>query len=279
MGQLIFGTAGIPLSTKNRNSIEGIKRLAELGLGVMEVEFVRRVTMQESTAREVGDFARERGIVLTVHAPFYINLNSKDEDKLVASRERLLLAARRGYHLGARGVVFHPGYRHGDPDDVVYKTIKENLKIVQGQLDAEGIDITLRMETTGSQSQFGDLEETLRLCGEIQGIEPCIDFSHLHARTGEFNSYDEFTSILNRIRRVSGPQALKNMHIHVSGIEYGDKGEKRHLVLSESDMRYEELLQALWDFDVSGVVICESPNLEEDALLLSRTYTEIAKTH
>ena len=277
MGKLIFGTAGIPLSTKRRNSIEGIKRLVELGLGAMEVEFVRRVSMQEETARKVGAFAKEQGIVLTVHAPYYINFNSKEPEKVAASRERLILAATRGHQLGARGIVFHPGFRHDDPDRVVYDNVKENLIRVREELDAAGIDTILRMETTGGVSQFGTFEETLEVCSEIPGVEPCIDFSHLHARTGALNSAEEFVAMLDRIQQVGGREALDNMHIHLSGIEYGDKGERKHLILEESDMEYKALLQALWDFDVGGVLICESPNIEGDALLLAQTWEAIAQ--
>ncbi len=277
MPNLVFGTAGIPLSTKKRNSIEGIKRLVELGLGAMEVEFVRRVTMQEKTAREVGKFAEDSGIILTVHAPYYINLNSKEPEKVVASRQRLVLAGTRGYHLGARSVVFHPAFRHDDPDEFVFNNVRDNLLQVREELEQAGVDIILRMETTGSQSQFGTLEETLKVCAEIPGVEPCIDFSHLHARTGQLNSYREFVQMLELVGEISGPESLQNMHIHLSGIDYGDKGEKKHLILEESDMQYADLLRALWEFDAGGVVICESPNIEDDALLLANTYSEIAQ--
>ena len=62
------------------------------------------------------------------------------------------------------------------------------------------------------------------------------------------------------------------MHIHCSGIKYGAKGELKHLVLEESDLQYVELLRALKDYDVKGLLICESPNLEEDAVLMQETY-------
>jgi deoxyribonuclease-4 len=105
-----------------------------------------------------------------------------------------------------------------------------------------------------------------------------MDFAHWHARTGIFNSYQEFTSILRQIKERLGKAALDNMHIHVSGIAYGKKGETKHLNLEESDFQYIELLRALKDYDVKGLVICESPNLEEDALLLQATYNTLPKT-
>jgi deoxyribonuclease IV len=130
----------------------------------------------------------------------------------------------------------------------------------------------LRPETTGKSSQFGSLTELLEMSAEIEGIMPCYDFAHLHARGGELNSYKEFCGILDMIEEYLGREGLDNMHIHVSGIEYSLKGEKNHLILQESDLDYEGLVKAWKDYDIKGTVICESPNLEGDALLLQDLY-------
>ena len=115
----------------------------------------------------------------------------------------------------------------------------------------------------------------LNLCSEVEGLAPCIDFAHLHARTGRYNSYYEFKSVLALTERRLGRAALDNMHIHLSGINYTRYGETMHLNLRESDLKYTELLQALKEQDVKGCVICESPNLEEDALHLQETYHKV----
>jgi deoxyribonuclease-4 len=143
---------------------------------------------------------------------------------------------------------------------------------VLDELDAEGNHIWIRPEVMGKPSQFGDLEEILNLSVELERVAPCIDFAHYHARTGRYNSHDEFSAILSRIEERLGRAALDDMHIHVAGIAYGDKGERKHLDLEESDLAYVELMQALRDHDVKGVLVCESPNLEGDALLLQETY-------
>ena len=102
---------------------------------------------------------------------------------------------------------------------------------------------------------------------------PCIDFSHIHARTiGEYNTYDEFAHILDRIGTELGTFALENFHAHIAGIEYGDKGERQHVILKDSDLNYKELLKALKDFGVKGAVVCESPNIEIDAQILKEYY-------
>ena len=127
----------------------------------------------------------------------------------------------------------------------------------------------------GKASQFGTVEEILRLCAELEGLAPCMDFAHWHARTGKSNSYDEFTSILIQIKNKLGQVALDNMHIHVSGIAYGNKGETKHLNLQDSDFQYTELLKALRDYNVKGTIICESPSIEDDAILLKNTYKSL----
>jgi len=129
----------------------------------------------------------------------------------------------------------------------------------------------------GKPSQFGTLEEILNLSVELEGVAPCIDFTHWHARTGKFNSYHEFVSILLQVKQRLGTAALDDMHIHVSGIAYGKSGEIKHLNLKESDFQYVELLKALRDYNTEGIVICESPNLEEDALLLQATYNSLPR--
>jgi len=270
MDVLLFGTAGTPLSSKGNDSISGIRRVHELGLGCMELEFVRGIKMGDRTAKLVGNVARELGIMLSVHAPYYINLNAEGET-LIKSRERILKSARLGYICGAKSVVIHAGFLQGSPRQAVYERIKNQLIEITEALKNEGVDITLRIETMGRNSQFGNLEEVLDLT-EINGILPCIDFSHLHALTGKLNSSEEFACILERIESRLGREGLDSVHIHVSGIEYSDKGEKRHLVFADSDFKYRELAQALCDFDVKGMVISESPDLEGDALTLKREY-------
>jgi len=270
---LSFGTAGIPHSAEKRSSVAGIARVRALGLDAMELEFVRRVAMGEKSARAVCTSARDNRVRLSAHAPYYINLNSKDPEKVKASRERLLKAARVAALCGARNVVFHAAYYHDDPPPVVYERVKAQVQSIAEQLSAEGLNVCLRPETSGRPSQFGALDEVLQLSAEIDGVSPCVDFAHLHARAaGAVNTYAEFGAVLDRVEEILGVDALQDMHMHVQGIAYSQAGERRHLTLAASDLRYEELLQALIDWGVGGTAICESPSLEADALLLQRTH-------
>ena len=272
MAELLFGTAGIPFSTRPQTTIDGIKRVAQLGLGCMEIEFVQGVYLSEAEAYLVAETAQNTGVKLSAHAPYFLNFNAHEPRKLRASQGILLKAARIASICGAESVVFHTGFYLGDPPDKVYQTVKEYLAEVVDKLKEEDIQLWLRPEVSGKGSQFGTIEEILELCTELEGIAPCIDFAHWHARTGSFNSYPEFTSFLEQAKEKLGDASLNNMHIHISGIAYGGKGERSHLKLQESDLQYNELLRALKDYRVGGTVICESPNQEEDALLLKKSF-------
>ncbi|MFC1928120.1 TIM barrel protein [Chloroflexota bacterium] len=277
MAELLFGTGGTPHSAKSSATTSGIERIAELGLGCMEIEFVQGVRMGEPTAGQVAETAAREGVKLSAHAPYFINFNAHEPEKIRASQKRLLQTARIASLCGAQSVAFHAAFYLGDPPEKAYNTIRKYLAEVIHQLRQENNRVWIRPELMGKHSQFGTLEEILQLCTELEGLAPCIDFAHWHARTGVFNSYQEFASILLQIRERLGRAALDDMHIHLSGIRYGRKGEIKHLNLEESDLQYVELLKALMDYEVKGLAICESPNPEEDALLLQGTYHTLRK--
>ncbi|MFC1592700.1 TIM barrel protein [Candidatus Omnitrophota bacterium] len=277
MEKLLFGTGGIPHSAGAKTTVSGIERIAELGLGCMEIEFVQGVRMKEASALLVAETATRDGVKLSAHAPYFINLNAHEPEKIKASQDRLLQAARISAICGAESVAFHPAYYLGDPPEKTYNTVKKYLEETLNQLRQEEIRVWIRPEVMGKHSGFGTLEEILNLCTELEKLGICVDFAHWHARTEKFNSYQEFGSMLAMIKERLGRDALDNMHIHVSGIAYGKKGEIKHINLKESDFQYTELLKALIDCNARGLVICESPNLEEDALLLQATHHTLLK--
>jgi deoxyribonuclease-4 len=275
MKELLFGTAGIPLSAKGTTA-EGIKHVRKLGLGAFELEFVRSVNISKEKAPLIKKAAEESKVVLTCHAPYFINLNSSEMGKVEASIGRILSSARISYICGAYSVCFHAGFYMGQDPKKAYDAVKGNLKEISSALKKEGNSIWIRPETTGKETQFGNVDEILQLSQELDNVMPCVDFAHFHARTnGKYNTYREFASILEAIEKKLGKKGLEEMHIHITGIAYGPKGEKNHLNLNESDLKYHELLKALKDFKAKGVVISESPNIEKDALLMKKTYEKL----
>jgi deoxyribonuclease-4 len=273
--ELLFGTGGIPVSAKSRSTEAGIERIAELGLGCMEVEFVQGVKMSPEVAVTVGGLAVRNKIALTAHGPYFVNLNAVEPQKVHMSKERILQTARIAALFDARSITFHAAFYLKNTIAETYATVKKHLQEIVNILRKEGNNVTISPEVAGKPSQFGTLEEILQLSSEIEGVAPCVDFSHWHARTGRANSYQEFLDILDQVEKKLGRQALDNMHIHLSGIAYGKKGEIKHMMLRDSDFQYIELLKALKERKAKGVIISESvPYLEEDALLLQQSYME-----
>jgi deoxyribonuclease-4 len=270
--KLLFGTAGVPLSTPVSSSLAALDHIKNLGLDCLEVEFVKGVKMGNETAGEIGRKATSLGIRLSVHAPYYINLNSAEQGKRLASQEHLVTSARLARTLGARSLVFHAGYYGHDSPEEAYRNIKAALRNIVSVLKSEQNTVTLRPETMGKKTQFGSLDEILALCRDVDGLRPCFDFSHLHARERSENSYRHFHHVLRKIEKKLGRKALEDMHIHIAGILYGERGEIRHLDLQKSDFNFDAWLKALGDIGAAGMVICESPNLENDALMLKNLY-------
>ncbi len=274
---LRFGTVGAPTVTPKGGTPAAIATIRDLGLDAFEIAWVQSVRVKDETCAQMKAAAAEKDVKLSVHAPYFINLNSQTAELMANSDQRLLMAARKGYLAGATEIIFHPGSYHEQPPEQVYERAKQKLIELYGILKSEGVHVTLCPETMGKSAMFGTLEEVVQLSQEIEGVAPCIDVAHLHARTGDgtFNSYDEFATMFKFVQKVLGKKGLANLHFHCSGIEYGPKGEKNHVVLEESDLKWREFLQACIDFDVRGVVVFESPNLEKDALLAQSTYRKL----
>jgi deoxyribonuclease-4 len=275
MDKLLFGTAGIPISAKGSGTEEGIEEVRNLGLGAMELEFVRNINITKQSAPKVKKAAEKNNVALTCHAPYFINLNSMEKAKLKASIYRVLNSARIASLCGAWSVTFHAGFYQKSTKEETYKKMRKAMKEISKKLKEEGNKIWIRPETTGKESQFGNIDEILRLSNEFNNVMPCVDFAHVHARSGgKYNSYKEFCSILEQIEKKLGKKGLENMHIHFTGIAYGEKGEKHHLNLKESNFKYKDLIKALRDFKAKGVAISESPNIEEDAVLVKNIYSK-----
>lgn len=271
--RLLFGPSGVPHSAAKPDTLSGVERVAELGLDCMELAFVQRVSMGPDKAAKVKATAERHNVRLTVHAPYYVNLNSPEPQKIRDSKVRMLQAARVGAACGAESVCVHAAFYMGVAAETVYQRVKAGFGEVVEVLRQEGIDIWMRPEVMGKRTQFGTVSETVRLSQEVPGVLPLIDFAHLHARSGgAFNTHEAFCAVLEEVKTGLGPSALGRLHLHVSGIEYGAGGEKKHLNLEDADFKYRDLLRALKDYDCKGFLICESPNQEDDALLLKRAY-------
>jgi deoxyribonuclease-4 len=274
-----FGTVGAPKSTPKKpgGSIGTIQYLSKQGLGALELGWVRSVRVSEETCERIKENATEYRVAISIHAPYYINLNA-DKDEWPKSRQRLMDAAHYGNLAGATDIVFHPGSYFGQPVKEVLEISIERLQDCVREIRENGNPVTLRPETMGKGALLGSFEDTLLMSKEIDGVEPCLDFAHLHARpgNGSMNSYSEWITLLKAYKKNLGAKSLKRLHAHLSGIEYSPKGERNHLMIQDSDFDLTGLLRALVDMKCGGRILCESPeHMDKDALLFKESLASI----
>ena len=254
----------------------GIQQIAALGLDALELAWVQSVRVSETTCQAIRGAAQGAAVSLSVHAPYFINLNA-DDTEWPKSRQRLMDAAWYGWLAGATDIVFHPGSYFGKSPEEVLPIAINRLEGCVTELAKKRAAATLRPETMGKVAMLGSLEDTLALSQPFTSVRPCMDFAHLHARSGDgsVNGYDEWMRILNVYEKVLGAGSLDGLHIHLSGIEYSARGERKHLPIQESDMDIRGLFKALNKTGAGGRILCESPLLEEDALYMQKIFTEV----
>ena len=274
-----FGTVGSPVATPSNpgGTVGGIRYAASIGLDALELAWVNGVRVGEATCAAIKKAGEESGVALSVHAPYYINLNGDDE-KWPRLRTYLMDAAHFGNLAGATDIIFHPGTYFGRPADEVLKITIPRLQGCIEELRAAGNPVILRPEISGKAAMLGSLADVLEMARAIKGVVPCIDFAHLHARLGDgaMNTYAEWISAMDLYRKSLGDEAMNHLHIHLSGINYGPKGEKNHLVMEESDLDFRALMCALHDSGAKGRILCESPVLEVDALKFKALWLEMS---
>ena len=274
-----FGTVGSPIGTPKKpgGSVGAIGFSKSIDLTAFELGWVQSVRVSEETCAAIKQTAKDEGVSLSVHAPYFFNLNATDEE-WPKSRKRLMDAAHYGNLAGATDIIFHPGSYFERPPAEVLKVSIPRLKSCADELKKKGNPVILRPETMGKSAMLGSLEDTLEMSKAIKNVQPCLDFAHLHARPGDgtMNTVQEWTRLLEAYQAALGKEALKNLHIHLSGIEYGPKGEKNHLALAESDLKINFLFQVLKEFGCAGRILCESPIMEDDALNMKKAWTKIS---
>ena len=187
-------------------------------------------------------------------------------------------AAHYGYLAGATDIIFHPGSYFGNDPAEVLKVALPRLEGCVKELQKNGDMVTLRPETMGKSAMLGSFEDALAMSKAMDMVQPCLDFAHLHARPGDgtMNTYDEWSRVFEMYGKALGAKALKKLHIHLSGIEYGPKGEKNHLPFAEADLDLKALFKAMHEFGCGGRILCESPIMEEDALHMKKVWAKVS---
>ena len=275
-----FGTAGTSDSFTvmgYKNSLDIPAYTEKMGLDTFEYQCGHGVRLGLDKARQMADDAAARGILFSVHAPYYISASSLDEEKRLNSVNYLLQSAALCRALGGRRVIFHSGSCGRQSREAALEKALDTLKRAQDALDEAGFaEIILCPETMGKIGQLGTLEEVLALCGVDRRITPCIDFGHLNARTlGGIRSKADYAAILDRIGEALGDARARQFHVHFSRIEYSKGGEKRHWTFAETQFGPEPqpLMELLAERGLAPVIICESAGTQaEDAKTMKRFF-------
>ena len=252
-----------PAGAGGTNNLEGVRKVAKLGLDCMEVEFTYGVRMPVDAAKQVGELARQLGVVLSVHAPYYINLASDEAEKVASSKKRILDSCQRAHLMGAENVVFHAGFYQTKTAEKTYALIEKEVINLQKHISSKGWKVSLCPEVTGKPSQFGSVAEILKLMKNT-GCGITVDFAHLYARQQGHITYE---TILG--------QLPERFHSHFSGIEFGPKGEKKHIRTTKK--LFEPLAKSLVKKDLDVTIINESPQPHKDAVMMKRVLQKLQK--
>ena len=280
-----FGPAGNSLSFAAmgyKHSLQVPEYLTKMGLDAFEYQCGRGVNIGIDKATELGNIAREKGITLSLHAPYYISMSSVEEAKRLNSINYILASARAVNAMGGNRIIVHTGscgkISREEALTLAIDTMKKSIEA----LDNEGLGhIHICPETMGKVNQLGTLGEVLALCSIDERLIPCIDFGHLNARDlGCFKTLADYEKVFTEIKDKLGGDRLKTFHSHFSKIEYTTGGEKKHLTFEDTVFGpdFEPVMELTYKYGASATFICESDGTQaEDALLMKKYYENISK--
>jgi deoxyribonuclease-4 len=274
MAKIYLGPAGIPISAAKRNTVDGLKKVKELGLNAMEVEFVQGVRMSERTAEETGKVAEELGVRISAHAPYFINLCAEDVEKVKASKDRIFQTADRTERMGGDAIAIHVAFYGKRGKEGCYEMVKEGLAEVSDRMKEAGIGrVKLGVETMAKSTAFGELDEVLRISREVKGVVPYIDWAHTFARQGGKIDYG---NIMDRVTKELG---LTHINSHFESLQFR-KGKfvDIHRPIEANTPPFEPLAKEILRREISITLVCESPLLEQDALRMKKVLEDLGYT-
>lgn len=278
-----FGPAGnseIFYEQGHKNSLEAPSWCKEHGLYAYEYSFGRMFNMSHESAKKLGEEAQKNGVLVSVHAPYYINLaNPSDE---VLQKDIDYLTTSLSFLVDFKGMqcVFHPGSCGKDSRDVAFNRIMSRMdKLLEGIYSRGYGNLNICPETMGKSMQVGSVKEVVEMCKLDKCLIPTLDFGHINAVTGgTLKSADDYRKILDYVYENLGEYKAKNLHIHFSKIEYTAKGEVKHLTLDDKvyGPEFEPLAQVIKEMKLEPTIISESRDMMmEDAIKLKNIYDSI----
>lgn len=265
-----------------KSSVQMPAWLNSMGLNAYEYQCSKGVKIKEPTARSIGEEAAKNDIYLSIHAPYYINMASPEEEKRVNSKRYIIETLTCAKWMGAKRIVIHTGSYSKVDKKWALGMAKKIMKEVLEEAREKGLDdITLCPEVLGKQNQLGSLEEIIEICKIDERLLPTVDFGHIHARgLGALNSTEDFLEVLNKIEKDLGYNRLKYLHCHFSRVEFTRGGEKKHWTMDDTKFgpEFKYFAEALYIKQMEPIIICESKsNMAEDALKMKKIYQAIVE--
>lgn len=277
-----FGPAGNSASFFEKRFALGDvpEYILEKGLDVYEYQCGRGVKIKTENAAAFGALCAEKGVGLSIHAPYYISLSGAEERVRLGSIRYVRESAIAIKAMGGRRIVLHSGSCGKFSRQEALALAKQTMLLIIDMMDNEGFSqLTLCPETMGKINQLGTLEEVLELCSLDERIYPCIDFGHLNARThGGIKTEEDYVAILDAVANRLGAQRAGAFHSHFSRIEYGEGGERRHLTFADTQYGpdYRPLLKLVAQRGLAPTFICESDETQaEDAAEMKKYYLSL----
>lgn len=266
-----------------KTGLESAEWTKKRGLDCFEYSFGRGVNISKETAIKLGESFKKADVELSVHAPYFINFANPDDEMAAKSYGYVLSSAAAAVYMQADRIVFHPAAQGKMQRDEAVSLTEKRLEILRDKIYENGFEnIKFCPETMGKLAQIGTVEEITKFCKLDKIFYPCVDFGHVNAREqGSLRTEDDFAEILDYMIKNLGYEKVNDMHVHFSKIEYGKKGEIRHLTFEDNiyGPEFEPLAKALIKFDLHPYIVCESAGTQaEDALYMKRSYENLLKT-
>ena len=267
LSQVNFGPAGYPADA--RGKIERVFQiLVDAGMNALEYAAVHGLRTSEERAKQIGDLARSNNITMSMHAAYYINIASKDPQIRERSKQRLIKALKFAPLMAVKRIVFHPGTFGGLSPEEAHIVMRDSLQSVWEEAGHLGNGAFLAPEIAGKLSMFGSIEQIIRICQDVDGCIPTIDWAHLYARRqGKMNDKESYLKVINQFENELGKLFLDNMHFHISAIAFTEKGEASHKPFGgEWGPDLYPLMEVVHEVGYKPTFICESPNPLQGAL-------------
>ena len=278
-----FGPGGNSEAFKTyggKSTLDAPKFVREIGLDAYEYEAGNGIASSPAMLAATGEKAREYGVKMSFHTPYFISLSGVEEEKRLKSIKYIEDSLDAAYLLGAKTIVVHTGSAAKITRDEAMRLAADTLVKTLSAVDTRGIKIGL--ETMGKINQLGTLDEVIELCRIDPAFVPVVDFGHLNAREcgGVFATADDYMRVFDKIDRKLGAEIATNLHCHFSKIEWTDKGEKKHLTFADTvyGPDFEPLIEAIVKNGLSPTIISESAGTQsDDALAMKKYYKELMK--